>query len=240
MTSELTVHIDNLAADLASLQHTAPAVPPPILPVHAAPAVPPPIVPIRGLPTRALVVSSLPPTPYQSPTGLPSHSGGQQSCNGGHQNFGRGGKKRLGPDHAAVAKRPRNEMVNPAHAQCTSSSAHPMGNQSAVIIGPSILAHHPSDVFAGILALLPESAFYNTDHLSCSQEDSDHVRVCFCNHDTASRLCTYWSQVNPLAGTPHNMTNRGWQFTKSCIFLTSSFISSFCISTTPLAFVTIS
>ena len=41
-TSKLTVRIDNLAADLASLQHTAPAVPPPVLPVHAAPAVPPP------------------------------------------------------------------------------------------------------------------------------------------------------------------------------------------------------
>ena len=83
-----------------------------------------------------------------------------------------------------------------------------MGNQSAVIIGPSILAHHPNDVFTSILALLPESASYNMDHLLCLQEDSDHVRVCFCNHDTASRLCAYCSQVNPLAGTPHNMTIR--------------------------------
>ena len=74
------------------------------------------------------------------------------------------------------------------------------------IIGPSILAHRPSDVFTGILALLPESVFYNTDHLLCSQEDSGHVCVHFCNHDTASRLCAYWSQVNPLAGTPHIMT----------------------------------
>ena len=117
-TSELTICMDNLAADLASLQCTAPAVTPPV-------------VPIRGLPTRAAVVLflpsalPLPPTPYQSHTGLPLHSCGQQSRNGGHQNFGRGGKKRLGPNHAAVAKRPQNEMVNPAHAQRMLSSAHP-------------------------------------------------------------------------------------------------------------------
>jgi hypothetical protein len=105
-------------------------------------------------------------------------------------------------------KRPRNEVFNPTHTQHASSSAQPMGNPSAVIIGPTVLAHRPGDVFANVLSLLPDSNIYNVNHLSCAQEDANHVRVRFADHDTASSLAGHWSHTNPLAGTAHNMSVR--------------------------------
>ena len=94
------------------------------------------------------------------------------------------------------------------HTQRASSSAQPMTEPSAIIIGPTVLASRPGDVFSNLLALLPDSGFYHTDHLSCLQEDADHIRVRFSHADSASKLATYWPHKNPLRDTVHNLSVR--------------------------------
>ena len=177
-TSDLTVRIDSLSTDIDALRRSADPTFPPVVP----------IVPL----VRPFNAMSLPVAPQPHPT---SYVAGKP------QGVGRGGaRKRQGPDHAAIMKCPRNEVFNPTHTQHASSSAQPMGNPSAVIIGPTVLAHRPGNVFANVLSLLPDSNIYNVNHLSCAQEDA--------NHDTASSLAGHWSHTNPLAGTAHNMSVR--------------------------------
>ena len=192
--TDLAIRIDKLSTDFASLRDPA-LTPLPVVPIQSMSGRPA-ATRIQLAPAAPAAPATQSPVPYQS-----SHGGGRKRQNNEYAPFGKHPRyDGLQTEHHC------NEVFNPVHGQQASSSAQPMGVPSAVIIGPSNLAHDPLAVFSHVMALLPDAIYYKDQCTSCMQEDDGHIRVRFKEHDTASRFAAYWLQANPLKSSSHTMT----------------------------------